>query len=134
LHFTVSQANYAWQLEMGKRTMRRVPAVRKFREFLMREDRQGNITRQEAVSMIPPQLLEVKPHHYVLDMCAAPGSKTAQLLEALHAEGPAIVPSGLVIANDADHKRAYMLVHQLKRLGSPAFLVSTHQVCCSSVT
>lgn len=34
--------------------------------------------------MIPPLLLEVKPNHKVLDMCAAPGSKTAQVLEALH--------------------------------------------------
>ena len=31
--------------------------------------------RQEAVSMIPPIVLQVEPHHRVLDMCAAPGSK-----------------------------------------------------------
>ena len=36
--------------------------------------------------MIPPIVLDVKPHHKVLDMCAAPGSKTAQLIEAIHAE------------------------------------------------
>ena len=41
----------------------------------------GGVSRQEAVSMIPPLLLQVEPHHRVLDMCAAPGSKTAQLLE-----------------------------------------------------
>lgn len=41
--------------------------------------------RQEAVSMIPPLLLNVQPEHFVLDMCASPGSKTAQMLEALHA-------------------------------------------------
>mgnify|MGYP003314990502 CR=1 FL=1 len=35
--------------------------------------------------MIPPLLLDVKPQHRVLDMCAAPGSKTFQLLEMLHA-------------------------------------------------
>ena len=46
----------------------------------------GNISRQESVSMIPPLVLDVKPHHKVLDMCAAPGSKTAQLIEALHAQ------------------------------------------------
>ena len=34
--------------------------------------------------MIPPLLLGVEPGHRVLDMCAAPGSKTAQLIEALH--------------------------------------------------
>lgn len=118
---------HAYQIELGKRQLRKVTELRVFRNFLMREDRQGNITRQEAVSMIPPQLLDVQPHHAVLDMCAAPGSKTAQLLEALHSAGPSVVPTGMIIANDADPKRAYMLVHQLKRLGSPSFLVTTHQ-------
>jgi len=52
---------------------------------------QGNISRQEAVSMLPPLFLDVQPHHgvsctwfsenleadqvKVMDMCAAPGSK-----------------------------------------------------------
>jgi 16S rRNA C967 or C1407 C5-methylase (RsmB/RsmF family) len=34
--------------------------------------------------MIPPMLLDVRPHQKVLDMCAAPGSKTAQIIEYLH--------------------------------------------------
>ena len=42
--------------------------------------------------MIPPKLLGVKPHHKVLDMCAAPGSKTAQLIEDLHAGDDAAIP------------------------------------------
>jgi len=36
--------------------------------------------------MIPPLLMDIKSHHKVLDMCAAPGSKTAQLIEYLHAD------------------------------------------------
>ena len=48
-------------------------------------------------------------------MCAAPGSKTAQIIEALHSEEGSI-PSGLVVANDSDNSRCYMLVHQAKRL------------------
>ena len=36
--------------------------------------------------MIPPLFMKVESHHRILDMCAAPGSKTAQLLEALHAQ------------------------------------------------
>jgi 16S rRNA C967 or C1407 C5-methylase (RsmB/RsmF family) len=31
--------------------------------------------------MLPPLVLGVRPEHRVLDMCAAPGSKTAQLIE-----------------------------------------------------
>jgi len=66
----------------------------------------------------------------VIDMCAAPGSKTAQILEALHtvpqSEGGETVsiPSGLVIANDADAKRTHLLIHQSARLPSPALMVT----------
>lgn len=42
-------------------------------------------TPVHAAPQVPPLFLDVRPHHRVLDMCAAPGSKTAQLLEALHA-------------------------------------------------
>lgn len=58
-------------------------------------------------------------------MCAAPGSKTAQLLEFLHAKEDTI-PSGYVVANDIDNKRCYMLVHQAKRLNSPCVAVINH--------
>ena len=34
--------------------------------------------------MIPPLLIDLKPGMTVLDMCAAPGSKAAQLLEMVH--------------------------------------------------
>ena len=67
-------------------------------------------------------------HVQVLDMCAAPGSKTAQLLEFLHAEDSPSrpMPSGVVVANDANNKRCYMLVHQAKRLNSPCLMVTNH--------
>jgi 16S rRNA C967 or C1407 C5-methylase (RsmB/RsmF family) len=47
----------------------------------------GRIFRQEAVSMIPVTLLNIEPHHSVIDVCAAPGSKTIQILEYLHKDG-----------------------------------------------
>jgi 16S rRNA C967 or C1407 C5-methylase (RsmB/RsmF family) len=118
----------AFQMELGRRELKRFTQIEKFREFLILHNHVGNITRQEAVSMIPPLLLDVKPHHVVLDMCAAPGSKTSQLLEALHQGlSPGEIPTGIIIANDANPDRAYMLVHQLKRLGSPSFMVTTHE-------
>ena len=85
----------------------------KLHNFLVSETESGNISRQETVSMIPPLVLDVKPHHKVLDMCAAPGSKTAQLIEALHAVEDAL-PEGIVVANDCDNARCYMLVHQVR--------------------
>jgi 16S rRNA C967 or C1407 C5-methylase (RsmB/RsmF family) len=75
--------------------------------------------------MIPPLVLDVQPGQIVLDMCAAPGSKTAQLLESIVSSGEKF-PEGLVIANDCDHKRAYMLVHQSKRLQTPCLIVTNH--------
>jgi len=92
---------------------------------LVTETDAGNITRQEAVSMLPPLLLDVKPHHSVLDMCASPGSKTSQLLEALHdCEKEGQMPSGVVVANDNNPQRAYMLVHQCKRMTAQSLVVT----------
>ncbi|AAS53550.2 AFR179Cp [Eremothecium gossypii ATCC 10895] len=116
--------NMAWQLDVSKSVIRKNEEFSKMQRFLVVENAVGNISRQEAVSMIPPIVLGVEPHHSVLDMCAAPGSKTAQLVEALHANGPE--PSGFVVANDADYRRSHMLVHQLKRLNSANLIVVNH--------
>ena len=98
----------------------------KIHKFIVQETESGNISRQESVSMIPPFLLQIAPEHYVLDMCAAPGSKTAQLLEFLSGDDNLTVPNGMVIANDNDSRRAYMLTHQVKRIKSAGMVVSCH--------
>ncbi|KAH3901815.1 tRNA (cytosine-C5-)-methyltransferase SCDLUD_001597 [Saccharomycodes ludwigii] len=116
--------NLAWQLDVSKTVIRKNEQFSKTQRFLVLETSAGNISRQEAVSMIPPLLLDVEPHHKVLDTCAAPGSKTAQLIESLHSTSDE--PTGFVIANDADARRSHMLVHQLKRLNSPNLLVVNH--------
>lgn len=92
--------NLAWQMDATRKQIRRSESLYKFHNFLMAETESGSISRQEAVSMIPPLVLDVQPHHKVLDTCAAPGSKTAQIIEALHADGSGSIPSGFVIAND----------------------------------
>ncbi|PPQ85011.1 hypothetical protein CVT25_010400 [Psilocybe cyanescens] len=117
----------AWHFNVPKKVLRRSPEFKKFHSFLVFETEVGNISRQEAVSMLPPLLLEVEPHHLAMDMCAAPGSKTAQILEALHAHDTATstsIPPGLLIANDSDNKRTHLLIHQSARLPSPALMVT----------
>ncbi|KAH8998106.1 S-adenosyl-L-methionine-dependent methyltransferase, partial [Lactarius akahatsu] len=117
----------AWQLNVPKRVLRKSPEFKRFHSFLVFETEVGNITRQEAVSMLPPLFLDVQPHHLVLDMCAAPGSKTSQLLESLHSSQSLLessVPPGLLVANDSDPKRTQLLIHQTARLPSPAFVVT----------
>ncbi|XP_072267978.1 RNA cytosine C(5)-methyltransferase NSUN2 [Pyxicephalus adspersus] len=116
----------AWHTNLSRKIIRKSPDLEKFHQFLISETESGNISRQEAVSMIPPVLLNVQPHHKILDMCAAPGSKTKQLIEMLHADMEVPFPEGFVIANDVDNKRCYLLVHQAKRLNSPCVMVVNH--------
>ncbi|XP_020284840.1 tRNA (cytosine(34)-C(5))-methyltransferase isoform X1 [Pseudomyrmex gracilis] len=116
----------AWQLQLTRKDIRRSEAYFRLHNFLIAETNNGSISRQEVVSMVPPLVLDVKPWHKVLDMCAAPGSKTAQLIEMIHADEGNVFPEGFVIANDLDNNRCYMLVHQAKRLNSPNILITNH--------
>ena len=113
----------AWQVMLSRSDVRKNTHFEEFKKFLMHQTQNGNLNRQEAVSMIPPLLLDVQSHHKILDMCASPGSKTAQLIEFLHHDKSNPTPEGFVIANDLDNKRCYMLMHQLKRLESPNFMI-----------
>ena len=71
--------------------------------------------------MIPALLLKegLQPHHSILDTCSAPGSKTEQLLNLLSAStgDPSVIPTGMVVGNDADPKRMKTLRGRYKRLG-----------------
>ena len=75
----------AYSMNTPKHVIRKFPPFAAFQKFLVSETSVGNISRQEVVSMIPPLLLDVEPGMKVLDLCAAPGSKAAQLLEMIHA-------------------------------------------------
>lgn len=74
----------AWWMTTPKNIVRRYPPFAAFQKYLVSETSVGNISRQEVVSMIPPLLMDIEPGMTVLDMCAAPGSKAAQLLEMVH--------------------------------------------------
>lgn len=74
----------AWSMTTPKNVIRRFPPFASFQKFLVSENSVGNITRQEVVSMIPPLFMDIKPGMSVLDLCAAPGSKSAQLIEMVH--------------------------------------------------
>lgn len=135
-----------WQVHVPRQDMKKSDSelVNKLKQFLISETAVGHIARQEAVSMIPPLFMDIKEYHRVLDMCASPGSKTGQLLEALHtdafedfnpsAPNPPIVDGkpykrlvrGLVHANDANVKRINTLISQTKRLNSPSLFITHH--------
>ena len=73
----------AFVFDIGRGELKKCAAAAEFHKFLVAETEVGNICRQEAVSMIPVLFLDINPGQYVMDMCAAPGSKTTQLLEGI---------------------------------------------------
>lgn len=62
--------------ELSRAELRQIPELKSFHRCLVDETETGRVFRQEKVSMIPVTLLKPSPGESVLDMCAAPGSKT----------------------------------------------------------
>jgi NOL1/NOP2/sun family putative RNA methylase len=65
---------------------------------------------QEEVSLIPPVLLDVRSDERVLDLCAAPGNKTAQMAVAMQNRGT-------LVANDRSVGRLRAMRRTIDRLG-----------------
>lgn len=101
--------------------------MKQFQQYLIKATDSGFLTRQELVSMLPPLLLDLEKDDFVLDVCAAPGSKTVQMLELLNNSAKSVLEShGGIIANDVEFRRAYILAHQLQRLNLPGYAVVNH--------
>ncbi len=66
---------------------------------------------QEAASMIPPLVLDPKPGDRVLDVAAAPGSKSSQMSQMMKNEG-------ILVANDVAGIRLAALGINLQRCGA----------------
>jgi 16S rRNA C967 or C1407 C5-methylase (RsmB/RsmF family) len=115
--------NLVWQVNSNRSELRKQENVKEFHTFLQKANDSGLITRQELVSMLPPLVLQPQANEKVLDMCAAPGSKTAQLIELMGG-------SGMVVANDVDTNRAFMLIHQLHRSNTSSMVVVNHAAQC----
>ncbi len=79
----------------------------------------GRHTRQEAVSMIPPELLNPLPGELILDSCAAPGSKATQLAELANDDAA-------IIANEPNKGRMNMLATNRSRLGLRSIAITQH--------
>jgi len=71
---------------------------------------QGFYYIQEAASQLPPQVLEPKPEDTVLDMCAAPGSKTTEIAQYMENKGT-------LVALDSEPRRLFALRNNLERCG-----------------
>jgi len=65
---------------------------------------------QEPSAMAPAELLDVRPGHRVLDLCAAPGGKSTQIAAKLKGHG-------LLVANDNARERTKALARNLELAG-----------------
>lgn len=70
----------------------------------------GKITIQDEASMLPAKMLDPKPGEKVLDMCSAPGSKTAQLSLMMKNKGT-------ITALDLHEHRVELVRSNMLRLG-----------------
>ena len=66
--------------------------------------------------MIPVSLVNLNQNDIILDSCAAPGSKTLQIMEYCFSQAHELgfLPKGVIWANDECQKRAQMLIHLLQ--------------------
>ncbi|RLI63073.1 MAG: tRNA methyltransferase [Candidatus Asgardarchaeum californiense] len=74
------------------------------------EHRLGYFYMQGPASMIPPLILNPRENDIVLDISAAPGSKTTQMAAMMNNKG-------IIIANDIDFSRLNALRSNLQRCG-----------------
>ncbi|SET01777.1 RsmB/NOP family class I SAM-dependent RNA methyltransferase [Paenibacillus sp. NFR01] len=65
---------------------------------------------QEPSAMAPVELLDVRPGHKVLDLCAAPGGKSTQIAAKLKGQG-------LLVSNDLHPERTKALAKNLELYG-----------------
>jgi tRNA (cytosine40_48-C5)-methyltransferase len=82
----------------------------------MPEHFQGLYYIQEAASQLPAEIFEPKEGELVLDMCAAPGSKTTQMAQMMKNKGQ-------LIALDSNNPRLPALKNNLERCGVANTLV-----------
>ena len=85
---------------------------------------QGYYYLQEGASQVPAEVLDPQEEDLVLDMCAAPGSKTTQLAQLMNNKGK-------IIAIDVINKRLESLNNNLERMGvvnTSTFLLNAKDV------
>lgn len=71
---------------------------------------------QELSSMLPPIALNPEKGDIIVDMCAAPGSKTTQLAAMIENQGT-------IIAIDISQRRMKALVSNVQRMGASSVIV-----------
>ena len=75
---------------------------------------------QEPSAMLPGNVIDAKPGEKVLDLCAAPGGKSVQILAGLKGKG-------LLVSNDISFKRVKALVKNVELVGATNVVVTNEE-------
>ena len=103
----INEVKDAYKVNSGSEWTGKTP------EFIL-----GQYYIQSLSSMIPPLILNPKENDKVLDLCAAPGSKTTQIADLMNNKGT-------LIANESNLDRIKMLVHNIDKLN----IINTGVIC-----
>lgn len=79
----------------------------------------GHLYVQSLSSMIPPLVLDPRPGEHILDIAAAPGSKTTQIAAMMGNVGE-------LVANDSSRVRGYRLAANIKMQGATMTAVTQY--------
>jgi NOL1/NOP2/sun family putative RNA methylase len=104
-HNGVKLENVLWYKDCFILQNRTLRELTEFEEY-----KNGLVYVQSFSSMIPPLVLDPKPNDKVLDIAAAPGSKTTQMAAMMENKGE-------MLANDSSPIRRYKLEANLKIQG-----------------
>ena len=77
----------------------------------------GDVSVQDGAAQLAALLIAPRSGEFILDACAAPGGKTAHLLE--------VAPDAKVIAVDSDAQRLKRVAETLARIGASAELIAS---------
>ena len=79
----------------------------------------GLIYSQEPSAMLPVEMLDIEKGDFVLDISAAPGGKSIQILEKLD-------NTGILVSNEIVYNRAKILYENLSRMGFRNFAITNN--------
>ena len=104
----------AWHMDQNRSLLRKVPQFQKLHKFLVAMNEKGYLSRQEAVSMIPPLLLDVQPGQKVIKSCPLVGrcSKQHRHTGSAHTRTHMNAP---VAINTATGRRVFACLRPLHR-------------------